>query len=161
MRSPKYQNQIEIAPRHPKTDRLFTQTKQRSPIHHPQTPIAYSLKSNSDRPSTPTKPDRLFLPTSNSDRTLTNHKTRSPISPNIKQRSHPHHTQNPIAYFLIKQQSPLTTHKTRSPKSQRQTAIAPHHPQTRSPLITKPDLQILEQIVMSTSISRAKLDKSV
>jgi len=78
----------------------------------------------------------------------------------VKQRS-PLITQNPIAYFphqtAIAPQHP----QTRSPKSQHQTAIAPHQPQTRSPLITKPDLQILEQIVMSTSISRAKLDKSV
>jgi hypothetical protein len=51
---------------------------------------------------------------------------RSPKS-QIKQRSHPQHTQNPIAYSLdIKQRSPLITHKTRSPKSQYQTAIAPH-----------------------------------
>ncbi|MCL1490093.1 MAG: hypothetical protein M1G31_04940 [Pseudanabaena sp. Salubria-1] len=44
----------------------------------PTNPIAYSLKSNSDRPSTPTKPDRLF--------------------PQIKQRSPPHypHSRSPI-----------------------------------------------------------------
>ncbi|MCA6574060.1 MAG: hypothetical protein IM537_17725 [Pseudanabaena sp. M57BS1SP1A06MG] len=35
--------------------------------HHPQNPIAYSLKSNSDRPFTSHNPDRLF-PASNSDR---------------------------------------------------------------------------------------------
>jgi hypothetical protein len=50
----------------------------------------------------------------NSDRTLITHTTRSPISP-IKQRSHSHHSHNPIAYFP------------------HQTAIAPQHSQTRSP----------------------------
>jgi hypothetical protein len=72
-----------------------------------QNPIAYSLKLNSDRPSPPTKPDRLF-PTSNSDRPST------PTKPdrlflNIKQRSHLTTTKQ-IAYF------------------RHQTAISSHHP---------------------------------
>ena len=84
-------------PHHPTPDRLNLKTKQRSPLHHPQTrsPISsnqtaiapsppktrspISSTSNSDRPSTPTKPDRLNL--------------------KVKQRSPPHHPQNPIAYF--------------------------------------------------------------
>jgi hypothetical protein len=64
-----------------------------------------NLKSNSDRPSPPTKPDRLNLK-SNSDR---------PSTPT-----------NRSPKLHIKQRSPLITHKTRSPKSQYQTAIAPH-----------------------------------
>ncbi|MCX5934149.1 MAG: hypothetical protein NTU99_05080 [Pseudanabaena sp. LacPavin_0818_WC45_MAG_42_6] len=39
----------------------------RSHSQHPQNPIAFFLKSNSNRPSPPTKPDHLF-PTQNSDR---------------------------------------------------------------------------------------------
>ncbi|MFN9607071.1 MAG: hypothetical protein ACK571_02220 [Pseudanabaena sp.] len=71
------------------------------------------------------KPDRLF-PISNSDR------PSQPINliayfP-IRQRS-PHTTHKTRSHIPHnKQRSPLT-HKTRSPKSQNQTAIAPHHPQ--------------------------------
>ncbi|MCE2886599.1 MAG: hypothetical protein ACK5BG_07270 [Pseudanabaena sp.] len=48
-----------------------------------------------DRPSHHPKPDRLF-PTSNNDRTLTTHKTRSPIL-HIKAAITNHHSQNQIA----------------------------------------------------------------
>ncbi|MFN4862825.1 MAG: hypothetical protein ACK5U6_14045 [Pseudanabaena sp.] len=41
--------------------------KQRSHPHHPQNPITFSLKSNSDRTHTTHKPDHLNS-TSNSDR---------------------------------------------------------------------------------------------
>jgi len=45
-----FPNQAAIAPSSPtKPDRLFPKIKQRSPLHHPQNPIAYSSKSNSDR----------------------------------------------------------------------------------------------------------------
>ncbi|WP_286394988.1 hypothetical protein [Pseudanabaena mucicola] len=70
-----------IATHHPKPDRLFP-------------------TSNSDRPHNPT-PDHTF-PTSNNDRP-NNPQTRSLIS-QINQRS-PLITQNPIAYFPIKQRS--------------------------------------------------------
>ena len=71
-------HQTAIAPQHPqtrspipqinqrsplitqKTDRLFPHIKQRSPLNT-QNPIAYSHTSNSDRPSSPTKSDRLNL----------------------------------------------------------------------------------------------------
>ncbi|MFN7393592.1 MAG: hypothetical protein ACK5U6_14250, partial [Pseudanabaena sp.] len=64
-------------------------------LHHPQprSPVF----SNSDRPSTPTKPDRLF-PTSNNDRHSSPTKPDRPF-PQIKQRS-PLNTKNPIAYSL-------------------------------------------------------------
>ncbi|MFM7888637.1 MAG: hypothetical protein ACKPCM_18525 [Pseudanabaena sp.] len=73
-------------------------------------------------PSPPTKPDRLNLNKSNSDR---------PLPPTKPIAYSPHQTA--IAYFSIsksdrlflhiKKRSPLNTHKTRSPKSQNQTAI--------------------------------------
>ncbi|MFN7356291.1 MAG: hypothetical protein ACK5UZ_13355, partial [Pseudanabaena sp.] len=47
------------------------------------------------------------------------------LNSKIKQRSPPH-PQNPIAYSLIKQRSPLITHTTRSPISPHQIAIAPY-----------------------------------
>jgi hypothetical protein len=77
--------------------------------------------------------DRLF-PTSNSDRTLNTHKPER-LNLNNKQRS------------------PLTTHKL--------DRLSSHKKSDRHRSLTKPDLQNLEQIVMSTSISRAKLDESV
>jgi hypothetical protein len=111
-----------IAPQHPTPDRLFPPSNSDRPFHHPQNPIAYfhikqrspiPSNQNNDRYLITHKPDRLFSsnqtaiapssptnpiaysPKSNSDRSLTTHKTRSPIFP-IKQRS-PLTTQNPIA----------------------------------------------------------------
>jgi len=105
------QHQTAIAPHHTQNPIAFSQIKQRSPLntHKTRSPIP---TSNSDRHSTPVKPDRLFphqpaiapyypqtrspISPSNSDRPL-HPQTRSPIS-HIKQRS-PLTTTNPIAYF--------------------------------------------------------------
>jgi hypothetical protein len=46
---------------------LLLSVNQAIASHRPPNMIAYFLKSNSDLPSSPTKPDRLF-PSSNSDR---------------------------------------------------------------------------------------------
>lgn len=78
--------------------------------HHPQNPIAFSLKSNSDRPSSPTKRDRLDLKikqrspltTHKPDRLLSQPQTAiAPSSPTKPDRLN----------LKIKQRSPLVTHK--------------------------------------------------
>jgi hypothetical protein len=78
-------------PHHPTPDRLFPEQTAIAP--QTQNPIAYSLKSTSDRPSPPTKPDLLNL--------------------QINQRS-PLITTNPIAYSLKSNSDRPSSTKTRS-----------------------------------------------
>jgi hypothetical protein len=91
------------------TNRIFLNIKQRSPLNTIK-PIAYISKSNSDRPSPPTKPDRL--------------------SPQNQTAIAPQHHKPDRLFPIPNSDRPFNTHKPDRLFPQHQTAIAPHHSQT-------------------------------